>query len=75
MKVKYLSDNSINNKKNKGVLEKRDICCIDCGKKDVWEDITTDDYYLGCRNICLACYSSFYYTPSGKIDQLEEDNE
>lgn len=34
--------------------------CINCAKKEVWEDLSSDDYYTGTNHICVACRISFH---------------
>ena len=42
----------------------QDFFCPNCGKKSVWAEQGSGDYYVGAQYICLKCIHAFYL-PSG----------
>lgn len=64
------------------VFTKTDYFCMNCGKKEVWDD-DCDDFYQGTNFVCFACGSE-WANPIGVKDcdwfdqikkQLEESQQ
>ena len=37
-----------------------EVYCPSCGKKEIYEDMGMDDYYVGCEFLCRLCGCNFY---------------
>lgn len=58
VEVKYSAGHTYKHK-----LKKTELYCICCGVRGVWEDTSSDDYYIGTPYYCTNC-SSVFYSPS-----------
>lgn len=43
--------------KREVVLEKQDLFCPSCGKKELYREDGEGDYYLGSQYFCHSCYT------------------
>lgn len=46
--------------------------CPHCGKQEVWRETSPGDYYVGPRNLCVACSHGFYI-PEPPNDQTKDE--
>lgn len=53
-------------------LVKKDYYCPFCSAKDVYDDIDSDDYYLGSSSYCLKCNMTFNI-PCSNTFQIQGD--
>lgn len=67
--VKYKAGHTYDHK-----LIKTELHCINCGTKEVWEDESSHDYYVGSAHYCLSCDASFY-VPTIALEPNEEDQQ
>lgn len=51
--------------------EKTGYFCPSCGKKDVWEQCGSDDYYVGSAYVCVNCSTSHYLDNSSDLRKDE----
>lgn len=49
-----------------------DFYCPECGKREVWMNDGSGDYYVGEDYICMACESIFYLPSIRKADAHEK---
>jgi len=60
LKIKYYSNGKFSHEYEEKYEHNQFICCPHCGKRSVWIDQSSGDWYVGSKHICVECGTAFY---------------